>query len=345
MDAATMLATALKVVILAGAVISLVPLLTWLERRGAGFIQLRLGPNRVGPLGLFQPVADGLKFFFKEDILPPFVHKPTYVLAPIVSLAAALAAFAVIPFGSKLRLLGIEVPLRIVDVDVGVLLLLGASGLGVYGIILAGWSSNNKYSQFGGLRSAAQMISYELALGLAVVGALVFSGTLRPELIVEQQAGRLWNLCYLPVGALALLVAGFAETNRAPFDLPEAESELVGGYHTEYSSMKFSMFFMAEYVNMFTSAALLTTLYLGGYVVPAFVRRPLGLEGNVLALCEVATFAVKVGLLLCFFIWVRWTLPRFRFDQLMRLGWKVLVPLGFLNIVWASFLVVWGVGR
>jgi len=344
-DLIQFVAIAIKVVVLATAVIVLVPIMTWVERRGAGIIQLRLGPNRVGPFGLLQPFADGIKFLFKEDIVPPFVHRPTYILAPLVSLTAALLALAVIPFGGRLVLGGVEIPLYIADVDAGVLLLLAASGMGVYGIVMAGWGSNNKYSQFGGLRSASQMISYELALGLAVASVLVLSGTLRPVQIVEQQADGLWNIVYLPFGFIVMLVAGFAETNRAPFDLPEAESELVAGYHTEYSSMKYSMFMMAEYVNMFTSAALLVTLFLGGYSVPGFISQAIGLEGNLLAVVQFAVFWAKVIVFQLFFVWVRWTLPRFRFDQLLRLGWKVLIPLGFLNVIWAGLLVVWGFGR
>lgn len=343
MDMNLLLATGIKVIVVAGALLSAVPILTWVERRGAGLIQLRLGPNRVGPLGLFQPLADGIKFLFKEDIAPPFAHKPTFILAPAVALTAALMAFAVIPFGGPLAVGRMKIPLVIADVEVGVLVLLAASGMGVYAIVMAGWASNNKYAQFGGLRSASQVLSYELAMGLAIISVLVLSGSLQLTKIVEQQAEGLWNIVYAPLAFLVLWVAGFAETNRAPFDLPEAESELVAGYHTEYSSMKFSMFFMAEYVNMITSAALLTTLFLGGYSVPTIIRAPLALDGILLAVAEIATFAVKVSILLFIFVWVRWTLPRFRFDQLMRLGWKVLIPLAFLNLVAAAFLVALGV--
>ncbi len=355
MDLTFLLVTALKVVAIGVLVISLVPIMTWVERRGAGIIQLRLGPNRVGPFGLLQPLADGVKFFFKEDITPPFVHKATYVLAPGVALGAAIFAFSVIPLGSSFDLNGLpligrflpdmNIPLYIADVDAGVLVLLAASGMGVFGIIMAGWSSNNKYAQFGGLRSSSQMISYELALGLSVISVAVLAGTLRPIGIVQFQAENWWTVVYLPVGFLALFISGFAETNRAPFDLPEAESELVAGYHTEYSSMKFSMFFMAEYINMITSASLLVTLFLGGYHVPAFIAKPLGLAGGWLALWEFVTFSVKLGFFLWVFVWVRWTLPRFRFDQLMRVGWKVLIPVAFLNVVWAGVLVAMGVGK
>ncbi|RMG43599.1 MAG: NADH-quinone oxidoreductase subunit NuoH [Acidobacteria bacterium] len=313
--------------------------MTWVERRGSAFIQRRLGPNRVGPFGLLQPVADGIKFLFKEDIVSPMTHRPTYIAAPAIALAAALCGFAVIPFGSALQVGGLRVPLVIADIEVGVLFLLAASSLGVYGIIVGGWASNNKYSQLGGLRSSSQMISYELALGLAVIAVVIVSRSLRPVEIVRLQAEGWWNLVYMPLGFLVLVVAGFAETNRLPFDLPEAESELVAGYHTEYSSMKFSMFFMAEYIAMVTISGLITTLYLGGYSVPAFVRVPLGLQGNLLAVAEMLVFLVKVAVLLWLFVWVRWTLPRFRFDQLLRLGWKMLIPLGFVNVIWAAFLV------
>lgn len=339
-----MLITVAKVAVILVAVISLVPIMTWVERRGSAFLQLRLGPNRVGPFGLFQPIADGIKFFFKEDVTPPFVHKPTYLLAPGIALGAAILCWGVIPVGSVLELFGRKIPLSISNPNAGVLMLLAASSLGVYGIILAGWSSNNKYSQFGGLRSSSQMISYELALGLAVLSVLVFNGNLRLTEIVAFQAQGLWNIVYLPVGFLLLLISAFAETNRLPFDLPEAESELVGGYHTEYSSMKFAMFFMAEYLHMITSSALLVTLFLGGYAVPQFIIKSFGLSGNLLALLEVTWFGLKMCFFLWFFVWVRWTLPRFRFDQLMNIGWKILIPIGLLNVLWAALLVIWGVG-
>lgn len=358
--------TTVKVIVAAVLLISVVPILTWIERRGSAIIQLRLGPNRVGPFGLFQPLADGIKFFFKEDIVPPFVHKPFFIAAPGIAFVAAMLAFAVIPFGSTFvfspetpligGLLGwmgatgpVEIPFVILDVEVGVLFLLAASSMGVFGIILAGWSSNNKYAQMGGLRSSAQMISYELALGLAVASVLVFAGSLNPIEIVEQQAAGLWNVFYFPwgpIGFLVLLVSSYAETNRLPFDLPEAETELVAGYHTEYSSMKFSMFFMAEYINMITGAALVVTLFLGGYALPfeGFLIDKLGLGGNLLATLHFLSFATKVGFFLWLYVWVRWTLPRFRYDQLMKLGWKVLIPLALVNVAIAAAFVMWGVG-
>ena len=338
MDLTLLVLTAIKVVAIAGLVIAMVPVMTWVERRGAGFIQLRLGPNRVGPLGLFQPLADGLKFLFKEDIVPPFAHRGTYILAPGVALCAAVLAFAVIPVGGQLSFLGRKIPLVIADVDAGVLLLLAASGMGVYGIIMAGWASNNKYSQMGGLRSSSQMISYELALGLAVISVLVIGGTLRPVSIVQQQAGPWgwfplgWNVFKLPLGFVVMLVAGFAETNRAPFDLPEAETELVAGSHVEYSSMKFAMFFMAEYANMVTVACLATLLFFGGWLGPVFGH---GLLPMVL---PIFWFCLKVFFFMFLYVWVRWTLPRFRYDQLMAFGWRAMLPLTLANIVGTGLL-------
>jgi NADH-quinone oxidoreductase subunit H len=350
------IAAFLKAFVVVNAMLGVVALMSWVERRGSGLIQLRLGPNRVGPFGLFQPIADGIKFIWKEDIVPPFAHRPTFVLAPIAALVAALMAFSVIPFGGTMTWEGHPIPLVIADLDYGILFLLAVSSLSVYGIIMAGWASNSKYSQLGGLRSSSQMISYELALALAVVAAVVMGGSLRPIELIEAQAaapisllglvtisgteGFGWYVFANPLGFVLLTVAIFAETNRLPFDLPEAESELVAGYHTEYSAMKFSMFLMAEYVAMITGASLLVTLYLGGYTMPGLGM--LGLEGNLLALAQVAVFALKVGFFMWVFVWVRWTLPRFRFDQLLRLGWKILIPLGLANVLWAAWLTVYG---
>ena len=338
-DLFDIVATLVKIAAVFGGLMGAVVIMTWVERRVSGWIQDRLGPNRVGPFGLFQPLADGIKFLTKEDIIPGNVHKVVYVLAPATALTAALTAFVVIPFGPTLVVFGRRIALVVADVNVGVLVTLAASAMGVYGIVMAGWSSNNKFSLMGGLRSSAQLISYELAIGLSVIGVLAASDTLRLGTIVERQAHFAWNIWFQPVGALVFLIASFAETNRAPFDLPEAESELVAGYHTEYSSMKFSMFFMAEYVNMVTSAALFVTLFLGGWQVPGLGRL---LSGNALAIGQVLGFVAKVAFFQFFFVWVRWTLPRFRYDQLMGLGWKRLIPLGFVNIFWVGTLVTFG---
>jgi NADH-quinone oxidoreductase subunit H len=308
------------------------------ERRVLGFIQGRLGPNRVGPGGLLQPFADLLKFIFKEDIVPDKSTRFVYFLAPVIATTAALMTIVVYPFGPDIHLpftlplIGDRIPMVIAKIDVALLYVLGVTSVGVYGIALAGWSSNNKYSLMGGLRSSAQMISYELALGLGLIGVILQSGTLDLQSIVEQQAGHLgitgWNLFWVqPLGFFVYLVAAIAETNRVPFDLPEAETELVAGFHTEYSAMKFALFFMAEYVNMFTVSMLATTLFLGGWNGP-FVHQ--------LPWLGVFYFLGKVILFLFFYIWLRGTLPRFRFDQLMDFGWKFLVPAAIINIVFTA---------
>lgn len=300
------------------------------ERRVLGFIQGRLGPNRVGPGGFLQPIADLIKFIFKEDIIPDKSTRFIYFLAPIIATVAALMTIVVYPFGPEvnLPLLG-TIRLAIARFDVALLYVLGVTSVGVYGIALAGWSSNNKYSLMGGLRASAQMISYELALGLGLIGVILQSGTLDLYGIVEQQAGHVgisgWNVFWVqPLGFIIYLIAAIAETNRVPFDLPEAETELVAGFHTEYSAMKFALFFLAEYVNMFTVSMLATTLFLGGWNGPFVNQFPwLG----------VFYFLGKVVLFLFLYIWLRGTLPRFRFDQLMSFGWKYLVPAAIINIV------------
>ncbi len=304
--------------------------LVYAERRVSAFIQDRLGPNRVGPFGLFQAPADVLKLFLKEEIVPTQANSFIHTLAPIISIAVAFSTFAVVPFGDSITLFGSEFKLMIADVNIGVLYILALTSIGVYGITLSGWASNNKYSLLGALRSTAQMISYELSLGLAIVGVVMVAGSLRLDVIVELQSGFAWNAFLMPIGFITFVVAAFAETNRLPFDLPEAEPELVGGYHTEYSGMKFGSFFLAEYVNMITSSALIVTLFLGGWQFPGVDL--LGLPQFWLSLVQVLTFVIKVGAVLFFFIWIRWTIPRFRYDQLMDLGWKVMLPLALLNI-------------
>jgi NADH-quinone oxidoreductase subunit H len=333
-----------KVLVVVNVLMVSVALMTWVERRLSGVIQFRLGPNRVGPAGLFQPIADGIKFITKEDVIPRDAHKPLFVLAPGLAMITSICAFAVIPFGSTVEIMGRTISLVILDLDGGILFALAATSLGVYGIVCAGWSSRSKYALIGGLRSSAQMISYELALGLSMVGVLLVSGTLRPVEIVEQQAGWFtnWNIIggWQLLGFMIFLIAGYAETNRLPFDLPEAETELVAGYHTEYSSMKFSMFFMAEYIAMITASGLAVTLFLGGYNPP----HPTGsLDGWGLALYQVFWFAAKTGFFLFLFVWVRWTLPRFRYDQLMDLGWKRMFPLALVNIGITALLMTFEV--
>jgi NADH-quinone oxidoreductase subunit H len=304
----------------------------YFERRIAAFIQHRVGPNRVGPLGLFQPLADVIKLLLKEDIVPAAANKFFHLLGPMISVFAALTTIAVIPFASGVA---------IADVGVGILYILAITSLGVYGITISGWASNSKYSLLGGLRSSAQMISYEISMGLAIVSVIVLSNSLNMGDIVENQTSNplYWNVFRNFVGFVVFTVAAFAETNRTPFDLPEAEQELVGGYHTEYSSMKFALFFIAEYANMVVASMVITTLFLGGYQVP-FVDMATGLDPLVLVLLQVGSFILKTVFIVFVFIWVRWTLPRFRYDQLMDLGWKKLLPLALLNLLLISTFII-----
>jgi NADH-quinone oxidoreductase subunit H len=322
-----------------GGLLLTVAYMTWIERKVIADIQVRLGPMRVGPHGLLQPIADGIKLMFKEDLIPGQVDRVLFLMAPALSIIPAFIAFAVIPFGESTTLFGLlskPVPLYISDINVGVLYVFGITSLGVYGIVLAGWSSNNKYSLLGGLRSSAQMISYELSQSLSVVGVLLLVGSLSLVDIVRSQTGVAWWFGILPVpnwflfsqplGFLIYFTCALAETNRAPFDLPEAETELVAGFHSEYSSMKFAMFFMAEYANMITASAVATTLFLGGW------QGPIGPSP--------VWFIGKVFLLLFLFIWFRATLPRFRYDQLMTFGWKILLPLALINTVITAVVAV-----
>ena len=331
----------IKIVLVVGIILTTVANLVWVERRVSAFIQDRVGPNRVGPLGLLQSPADVIKLFLKEDIVPASANKAIHTLAPIISITVAMATFAVIPFGDKISLFGEQIKLLIADVNIGVLYILALTSLGVYGVTLSGWASNNKYSLLGGLRSSAQMISYELSMGLSVVGVIMVAGSLQLDAIVEHQAGLAWNMFLTPIGFITFVVASFAETNRLPFDLPEAEPELVGGYHTEYSGMKFGTFFLAEYANMITSAALIVTLFLGGWQFPFL--QDFGLSPFWTSVIQILTFIVKVCAMLFFFIWIRWTIPRFRYDQLMNLGWKVMLPLALLNVVvTGAWLLIFG---
>jgi NADH-quinone oxidoreductase subunit H len=348
----------IKIALVVFVMLTAVAYTTLLERKLVARIQNRWGPTRVGPFGLLQPLADGIKFILKEDMVPDNVHKGLYILAPMLALAMSLIAIAIVPFGKSITIAGTQIPLQITgitnadgslsDINIGLLIILGATSIGVYGVALAGWSSNSKYSLLGSLRASAQMISYELALGLSLVGILLLAGTLSLRGIVDQQSGTWWvagHNTYLPhwyilpqfVAFFIYLMAAFAETNRIPFDLPEAETELVAGYHTEYSAMKFAMFFMAEYVNMFTVGCVATLLFFGGWHGPAVPSAP----PIVQALLPVFYFAVKVFFFIFLYIWIRGTLPRFRYDQLMAFGWKVLLPLAIANIIVTSFIVAW----
>ncbi len=340
-----LLVTIVKVAIILWVLLTAIAYLTWLERKVIGHIQSRWGPYLVGPHGLLQPLADGVKFLFKEDIMPADADRLVYWLAPFIAMVTAFLSIAVIPFGESFELRGHVIPLQITDLNVGLLFVFAVTSLGVYSIVLAGWASNSKYPLFGGLRSSAQMISYELALGLGVVGVLMISGTLSLRGIAASQLGfwRLggililprWNIFLQPVGFLVYFMAAIAETNRVPFDLPEGETELVAGFHTEYSSFKFAMFFMSEYANMVTVSCLATLLFFGGWSGPVFG------PGWLRVLLPVFWFCLKVFCFLFFYIWVRGTLPRFRYDQLMAFGWKFLLPLGLANILVTSFVLAW----
>lgn len=323
--------TAVKILLVLFVVLTGVAYLTYMERRVLAFIQVRLGPNRVGPFGLLQPLADGIKFIFKEDVIPNDVTRFLYILAPMIALVPALMTFAVIPVGGTIRLFDQDIGLYITSIDVSVLFVFAMTSLGIYGIVLAGWSSNSKYSLFGGLRSSAQMVSYELALSLSIVGVLMNAGSLDLTKIVAAQSGWYhlgWNVFGLQfVGFVIFFISVLAETNRVPFDLPEAETELVGGFHTEYSAMKFAMFFMAEYTSMITASAMATVLFFGGWNGPGVGIETFG------PFIGVAWFVAKVIGFLFVYIWIRGTLPRFRYDQLMDFGWKLLLPLAIIWIV------------
>jgi len=316
----------IKVAVVLFAILTACAYIVWLERKLVARMQVRLGPTRVGPFGLLQPLADAIKLFSKEEIIVEHAEKWLYIAAPLIAFIPAFITFAVIPFGDTVTLFGRQIDLLISDFNVGLLYILGVTSLGVYGIVLAGWSSNSKYSLLGALRSAAQMISYEISLGLSVIGVLLLTGSLSLVDIVKAQGSvGDWFIWKQPVGFLLYLISAFAETNRTPFDLPEAETELVAGYFTEYSSMKFAMFTIAEYANMVTVSALATTLFLGGWQGPF--------------LPPVVWFLLKVMFFIFLYIWVRATLPRFRYDQLMRFGWLVLLPVGLVNVLVTALMV------
>jgi len=359
------LSSVIKSAVILGVLLTAVAYTVWLERKVVGHMQNRWGPTRVGPFGLLQPAADGLKFLFKEDLTPPHVYKPLFLAAPLIAVIFALTSIAVIPFGNSFTFgpftipqylpLHFEmpfhwggavigpyiIPLQITDVNTGLLLILGVTSIGVYGVALAGWSSNNKYSLLGGLRASAQMVSYEISLGLSLVGVLIMSGSFSLRDIVNAQRGHFWGIIphwnIIPqfIGFFCYIMAAYAETNRIPFDLPEAETELVAGYHTEYSAMKFAMFFMAEYANMITVACVATLLFFGGWNGPIFGPKILQVIEPVLY------FVAKIFVFLFIYIWVRGTLPRFRYDQLMAFGWKFLLPLSLVNLIGTAIAVAW----
>ncbi len=315
---------------------------TWAERKVAAVIQDRRGPNRAGPFGLFQPLADGLKLFMKEEIIPNSSNKLLFVMGPGLAMLTAMMTSAVIPWGSKIVLFGRTIPLQIADINIGILYIFGVVSMGVYGIMIGGWASNNKFSLLAAIRGASQIISYELAMGLSIIALLMLTGSLSLKTIIEQQQDHIYYVFFQPLGFLIFLICAFAECNRTPFDLSEAENELNFGYHQEYSSMKLGFYLFAEYINMFVSSAVMATLFFGGYDIPFVNDVSFGLHHgqNLLALLQTVSLLAKIACFVFFFMWVRWTIPRFRYDQLMDLGWKKLIPLSLVNMVVTGFLVL-----
>ncbi len=317
---------------------------TYAERKIAAFLQDRVGPDRAGPFGLLQPLADGLKFIMKEEIIPNVSNRFLFVLGPCIAMLTALMAGVVVPWGGTYIVDGKEYALQITDINIGILYIFGVVSIGVYGIMIGGWASNNKFSLLGAIRASAQMISYEVAMGLSIIAFVMMTGTLSLGEITAQQAGgsggvwHFWNVVYQPVGFLIFLTCAFAECNRTPFDLPECETELVGGYHTEYSSMKLGFYLFAEYINMFISSAVISTLYFGGYNFP--FMNDLGLAHNTLTILGTIALFAKIIFFIFFFMWIRWTIPRFRYDQLMNLGWKGLLPLAIVNVLVTGLVMI-----
>jgi NADH-quinone oxidoreductase subunit H len=319
---------------------------TYAERKVAAVLQDRVGPDRAGPWGILQPLADGGKLFFKEEIIPNTSNKLLFIMGPCLAMLTAMMTSAVIPWGNQIhfKLFGVDryVPLQIADINIGFLFIFGVVSMGVYGIMIGGWASNNKFSLMAAMRGASQVISYELAMGISIIALIMLSGTLSMKTIVEQQMNHVWNIVYQPIGFLIFLICAFAECNRAPFDLPEAENELNFGYHQEYSSMKLGFYLFAEYINMFISSVIMATLFFGGYDMP-FVNEA-NLSANVAAIVGIVALMVKVVIFIFIFMWVRWTLPRFRYDQLMNLGWKSLIPLSLINMFVTGAIILWRQG-
>ncbi len=314
---------------------------TYGERKVAAFIQDRIGPDRAGPFGILQPLADGGKLFFKEEIIPLASSKFLFVLGPILAMVTALLTSAVIPWGSPAVVAGRTVPLQVADINIGILYVFGVVSLGVYGMMIGGWASNNKFSLLAAIRGASQMISYELAMGLTLIAVLMLTGSLQMSVIVQTQLDSGWNIIYQPLGFLIFFICALAECNRTPFDLPEAESELNFGYHQEYSSMKLGFYLFAEYINMFISGVIMATLYLGGYDIPFVNEASWNISPNLLAFISFLVLLLKAFFFVFVFMWIRWTVPRFRFDQLMHLGWKRLVPLALVNMLITALVILW----
>jgi len=327
----------ISVVVMASMLIAMYT--TFAERKVAAVLQDRPGPNRAGPMGILQPLADGLKLFFKEEIIPSFSSKFLFILGPGLAMLTALMTSAVIPWGNEVRMFDRTVSLQIADINIGILYVFGVVSLGVYGIMIGSWASNNKFSLLGGLRAASQIISYELAMGLSLIALLMVTGTLSLKEMVEQQQAGYWNIIKQPLGFFIFLICAFAECNRTPFDLPEAENELIGGYHTEYSSMKLGFYLFAEYINMFVSSVIMATLFFGGYDIPFLDETKY--NGNLMALFGVMMLMIKVCFFIFLFMWVRWTIPRFRYDQLMYLGWRILIPLALFNMLLTGGVILY----
>ena len=314
---------------------------TYFERKVAAWLQDRIGPNRAGPFGIFQPLADGGKLFFKEEIIPLASNKSLFVLGPALAMITALITSSVIPWGTPLLIQGREMPLQIADVDMGILFIFSVVSVGVYGIMIGGWASNNKFSLMAAIRGASQMISYELPMGLALIAVLFMTGSLKMSEIVANQVQNGWHVIYQPLGFLIFFICALAECNRTPFDLPEAENELNFGYHQEYSSMKLGFYLFAEYINMFISSAVMATLYFGGYDIPFVNEAAWDIPAWLMSLISFSVLMAKISAFLFLFLWIRWTIPRFRYDQLMNLGWKKLIPLALFNMIITAALMLW----
>ncbi|MBP6303524.1 MAG: NADH-quinone oxidoreductase subunit NuoH [Bacteroidia bacterium] len=337
MDLTLLLDKTVLILVLFGVTLFIAMYSTYAERKVAAFLQDRIGPDRAGPFGILQPLADGVKMFMKEEIIPNAADKVLFIIGPGIAMLTALMTSAVIPWGKDLTLFDRTISLQVADINIGILYIFGVVSLGVYGIMIGGWASNNKFALLGAIRASSQMISYELGMGMSIVAILMSTGSLSLRDIVDEQHGFNWNIWTQPLGFLIFIVCAFAECNRTPFDLPECESELVGGYHTEYSSMKLGFYLFAEYTNMFISSAIISSLYFGGYNFPGMDM----FSGNTQALLGTAAFFLKIFFFIFFFMWIRWTVPRFRYDQLMKLGWQVMIPLAIFNILatgaWLTF--------
>ncbi|MBM3917068.1 MAG: NADH-quinone oxidoreductase subunit NuoH [Sphingomonadales bacterium] len=334
MDTALLIEKSILVVLLFLISLGAAAYMTYFERKLAAWIQDRVGPDRAGPFGILQPIADGVKMFLKEDFIPAKADKWLFIIGPGLAMFTALITSAVVPWGPKLHLFGRDISLQVADINIGILYVFGVLSVGVYGIMIGGWASNNKYSLYGAIRASSQMISYELAMGVSAITIVLISGSLSLNDIVAQQSG-VWNVLYQPVAFLIFFICALAELNRAPFDLPECESELVGGYHTEYSSMKLGLYLFSEYTSMFVSSAIMAILFFGGYNFPGMSY----FSGNTLAILGIGAFAIKIFLFIFVIMWIRWTIPRFRFDQLMHLGWKTLLPLALINLLITGLVI------